>query len=102
MLRRTQMQDPTTYFAHFALAIRQSACLHHIIFSLHKGVHTSSPKEDMIYELDQEYFRCLENIKFYRYKMNSVNSELIPLFADRLTDAKVRLEETKTKLSKTY
>ena len=74
----------------------------HIIFALNKGVHTSAPKEDMIYELDQEYFRCLENIKFYRQKMNSANTELIPLFADRLTDAKARLEETKTKLSKTY
>ena len=74
----------------------------HIIFALNNGVHKSSPKEDMIYELDQEYFRCLENIKFYRQKMNSVNPELIPLFADRLTDAKARLEETKTKLSKTY
>ena len=74
----------------------------HIIFALHKGVHASAPKEDMIYELDQEYFRCLENIKFYRQKMNSVNPELSALFADRLTDAKARLEETKTKLSKTY
>jgi hypothetical protein len=74
----------------------------HIIFALNKGVHRSSPKEDLIYELDQEYFRCLENIKFYRQKMNSVNSELIPLFADRLADAKARLIETKTKLSKTY
>jgi hypothetical protein len=74
----------------------------HIIFCLNKGVHKSAPQEDMIYELDQEYFRCLENIKFYRQKMNSVNSELIPLFADRLSDAKARLEETKTKLSKTY
>ena len=74
----------------------------HIIFCLNKGVHKASPQEDLIYELDQEYFRCLENIKFYRQKMNSVNSELIPLFADRLTDAKARLEETKTKLSKTY
>lgn len=74
----------------------------HIIFALNKGVHKSAPKEDMIYELDQEYFRCLENIKFYRQKMNSVNSELVALFADRLTDAKARLEETKTKLSKTY
>ena len=74
----------------------------HIIFCLNKGVHKSAPKEDMIYELDQEYFRCLENIKFYRQKMNSVNPELIPLFADRLSDAKARLEETKNKLSKTY
>ena len=74
----------------------------HIIFCLNKGQHRAAPQEDMIYELDQEYFRCLENIKFYRQKMNSVNSELIPLFADRLTDAKARLEETKTKLSKTY
>jgi hypothetical protein len=74
----------------------------HIIFALNKGVYTSAPKEKLIYELDQEYFRCLENIKFYRQKMNSVNSELIPLFADRLTDAKARLVETKTKLSKTY
>lgn len=74
----------------------------HIIFALNKSVHKSAPKENMIYELDQEYFRCLENIKFYRQKMNSVNQELVPLFADRLSDAKVRLEETKTKLSKTY
>lgn len=74
----------------------------HIIFCLNKGVHKAAPQEDMIYELDQEYFRCLENIKFYRQKMNSVNSELIPLFSDRLSDAKARLEETKTKLSKTY
>jgi hypothetical protein len=74
----------------------------HIIFSLNKGVHRAAPLEDMIYELDQEYFRCLENIKFYRQKMNSVSPELIPLFSDRLSDAKARLEETKTKLSKTY
>ena len=74
----------------------------HIIFCLNKGIHRAAPKEEIIYELDQEYFRCLENIKFYRQKMNSVNSELIPLFADRLTDAKARLEETKTKLSKSY
>jgi len=74
----------------------------HIIFALNKGVNKSAPKENMIYELDQEYFRCLENIKFYRQKMNSTNSELIPLFADRLTDAKERLAETKIKLSKTY
>jgi len=74
----------------------------HIIFCLNKGVHKAAPKEEIIYELDQEYFRCLENIKFYRQKMNSANRELIPLFADRLTDAKARLEETKTKLSKTY
>ena len=74
----------------------------HIIFCLNKGVYKAAPQEDMIYELDQEYFRCLENIKFYRQKMNSVNPELIPLFADRLSDAKARLEETKTKLSKTY
>lgn len=74
----------------------------HIIYALNKGVTRSSPTEDIIYELDQEYFRCLENIKFYKHKMNSANSELIPLFADRLTDAKVRLCETKNKLSKTY
>jgi len=74
----------------------------HIIFCLNKGVHESAPKEEIIYELDQEYFRCLENIKFYKQKMNSANSELIPLFADRLTDARARLEETKTKLSKSY
>lgn len=74
----------------------------HMVFALNKSKHRSSPKEDLIYELDQEYFRCLENIKFYRQKMNSVNSELVALFADRLTDAKARLEETKTKLSKTY
>lgn len=74
----------------------------HIIFALNKGQHSAAPKEDIIYELDQEYFRCLENIKFYKQKMNSVDSELIPLFADRLTDAKARLAETKTKLSKTY
>lgn len=74
----------------------------HIIFALNKGSYKSVPKEKLIYELDQEYFRCLENIKFYRQKMNSVNTELIPLFADRLSDAKARLIETKTKLSKTY
>lgn len=74
----------------------------HIIFALNKGITKSIPTEEIIYELDQEYFRCLENIKFYRQKMNSANSELISLFADRLTDAKARLAETKTKLSKTY
>ena len=74
----------------------------HIIFCLNKGVHKSAPKEEIIYELDQEYFRCLENIKFYKQKMNSANRDLLPLFADRLTDAKARLEETKNKLSKSY
>jgi hypothetical protein len=74
----------------------------HIIFALNKGIYKSSLQEEIIYELDQEYFRCLENIKFYRQKINSASRELIPLFADRLTDAKIKLEETKTKLSKTY
>jgi len=94
----TDLYTKETIFDNVALF---SSALH-IIFALNKGQHYSAPKEDIIYELDQEYFRCLENIKFYRQKMNSVNPELIPLFADRLSDAKARLLETKTKLSKTY
>ena len=73
-----------------------------MIYCLKNGTVKSGPKDKIIYELDQEYFRCMENIKFYKQKISSVDNEILPLFLARLTDSRVRLQEIKTRLSKVY
>lgn len=85
-----------TVYKHIALF---SSALN-IVFALNKGIVKSAPSDILIYELDQEYFRCLENIKFYKQKTSTATNDLLPLFAARLTDDRARLQEIKTKLSK--
>lgn len=73
----------------------------HIIYHLNKKITYSSPKDQIIYALDQEYYRCLDEIKFYQKKVsdNNYNKEM---FAIKLLDKQHRLVEIKTRLSKSY
>jgi len=71
----------------------------HIVFQLNKQ---TTCKDLQIYRADQEYYRCLENIKFYKAKLNTADLDKKILLAARLQDSIFRLEEIKTRLSKTY
>lgn len=74
----------------------------HIIYHLNKPVLTSNFTDQQIYNVDQEYFRCLENIKFFKAKIASKDAERSLLFASRLQNSYYRLDEIKTRLSKIY
>lgn len=74
----------------------------HIIYYLNKSVTNASPKDQLIYTLDQEYFRCLENIKFFKKKMSRADTDKSILFSARLGNSYYRLDEIKTQLSKIY
>ena len=71
-----------------------------IIFHLNNKITGPSPLDKTFYELDQEYYRCLEDIKFYRAKKKTKDTELSTLFSIRLIDRHQRLEDVKMKLSK--
>lgn len=71
-----------------------------IIFHLNNKITGPSPLDKTFYELDQEYYRCLEDIKFYRAKKKTKDNELLTLFSIRLIDSHQRLEDVKMKLSK--
>lgn len=74
----------------------------HIIYHLNKPITGSNLVDKQIYLTDQEYFRCLENIKFYKSKLTCKDSERFMLFSSRLQDSYYRLDEIKTRLSKIY
>ena len=74
----------------------------HIIYHLNKPVITSNFTDQQIYAADQEYFRCLENIRFFKSKLATKDTERSLLFASRLQDSYFRLDEIKTRLSKIY
>jgi hypothetical protein len=71
----------------------------HIVFQLNKN---KTCKDQQIYMADQAYYRCLEDIKLYKAKLNTGDLDKKILFAARLQDSVFRLEEIKTRLSKTY
>jgi len=72
-----------------------------IIFHLNKRITTPCPVDQIIYNLDKEYIRCLEQIKFYKQKINS-SVDNYELFAIKLSDKHHRLADIKTQLSKIY
>ena len=74
----------------------------HIIWHLYKSSKKLRSNEKLIYQTDQEYYRCVENIKFYKKKSATVNSEDLPIFLARLEDSRLRLKEIKSILSKIY
>ena len=74
----------------------------HIIYYLNKKITTTAPKDKLIYALDQEYYRCIENIKLFKRKSASKDPEKALLFSSRLESSYFRLEEIKTQLSKVY
>lgn len=70
----------------------------HIIFYLNK----STAKDKSIYLLDQEYYRCLENIKQFKHKAKDKDLNRKLMFSSRLQHSYYKLEEIKTQLSKIY
>lgn len=73
----------------------------HIIYNLSKFSRISI-KDRTIYMLDQEYYRCLEDIKFYKKKIRTVSHDKINIFYDKLENSYYILDEIKTQLSKLY
>jgi hypothetical protein len=74
----------------------------HIIFSVNKSPNYASAKDKAIYLLDQEYFRCLENIRQFKHKKITSDLDRYLMFTSRLEDSYYKLEEIKTQLSKIY
>ena len=74
----------------------------HMIFYVNKSPNYSSAKDKLIYSLDQEYFRCLENIKQFKNKITTADADRRLLFSSRLQNSYYKLEEIKTQLSKIY
>lgn len=72
-----------------------------IIWWLSNPITSPKQKDKIIYELDQEYYRCLEDIRYYRAK-TAKDTELQELFNIRLGQAKFRLQDIKTEISKIY
>lgn len=74
----------------------------HIIYHLNKSSRVTASNEKLIYALDQQYFRCLENIKLYKKKVVTADLDRSLMFSSRLQDSYYKLEEIKTQLSKIY
>lgn len=72
-----------------------------IIFNLNRPIRSSSPKDKIIYNLDQEYYRCIEDIRILNKKL-SLKTTNVELNSVKLTDKQHRLAEIKTRLSKIY
>lgn len=72
----------------------------YMIYHLNKRITKPCPVDKIIYGLDQEYYRCLEQIKFYQKKLKGNGDR--ELFAIKLSDKHYRLGEIKNRLSKIY
>lgn len=72
-----------------------------IIWHLGKPIRKSFLMDKLIYELDQEYYRCLEDIRYYNSKVTK-NPELRDLFDIRLGQSRYRLLDIKKEISKIY
>ncbi len=74
----------------------------HIIYYLNKPIVTPNLKDQQIYLADQEYFRCLEKIRYFKAKLATKDTDNFLLFSAKLQDSFYRLDEIKTRLSKIY
>lgn len=72
-----------------------------MVWYLTKPIKTPCPVDKIIYTLDQEYYRCMEDIKHYRARKTE-NLELRDLFTMRLEQSMYRLHDIKTEISKIY
>lgn len=86
-----------TAYEHIALFSSAVKILWFIDQPLGKAVNT----DRVIYSLDQEYYRCLKDIKFFKSKLAS-KTEKYELYEDRLSQFRYRLEDIKTEISKIY
>jgi hypothetical protein len=73
-----------------------------IIFYANRPVVGAALTDKLIYELDQEYFRCTEDIKFFQKKCQVKDRIRREMFTVRLIDRQRRLSEIKSLLSKKY
>lgn len=92
------MYSKNVVYEHIALLV--SAL--HIIFYINKSSTYATAKDKLIYLLDQEYFRCLENIKQFKRKSMTRDTDRHLMFSSRLQQSYYQLEEIKTQLSKIY
>lgn len=92
------LYSKNTVYEHVSLLI--SAL--HIIFYLNKSPNYATAKDKLIYMLDQEYYRCLENIKQFKHKARDKDLNRKLMFSSRLQHSYYKLEEIKTQLSKIY
>ena len=74
----------------------------YMIYHMNKKVTDSCPKEQLIYGVDQEYYRCMENIRFYAKRSSTKDMEKLELYSARIQDSYYKLDEIKTRLSKIY
>ena len=87
----------TVIFPHVAML--SSAV--NIIYNVNKR-YNNGAKEFMIYALDQQYYRCMEDIKIYKYRLKTADLDRQIMFSARLTDSRFRLDELKLQLSKIF
>lgn len=74
----------------------------YMIYHMNKQVAYPCPKEQLIYGVDQEYYRCMENIRFYAKRSSTKDIEKLELYSARIQDSYYKLDEIKTRLSKIY
>jgi len=74
----------------------------YMIYHMHKQTAYPCPKEQLIYGVDQEYYRCMENIRFYAKKSSTKDMDKLELYSARIQDSYYKLDEIKTRLSKIY
>lgn len=74
----------------------------YMIYHMHKQTAYPCPKEQLIYGVDQEYYRCMENIRFYAKKSSTKDIDKLELYSARIQDSYYKLDEIKTRLSKIY
>lgn len=72
-----------------------------MIWYLTRPIRTARPMDQVIFALDQEYYRCLEDVKHYMTRRTD-NRELSELFSIRLEQSRYRLQDIKTEISKIY
>lgn len=72
-----------------------------IIYHLNRTISTPCPTYEIIYGLDQEYYRCLADIKFYKDKINK-QTDNYELYSTKLLDKYKKLSYIKQRLSKVY
>lgn len=72
-----------------------------ILWHLNRSQKHRNFADRLIYSLDQKYYRCLEDIKFFKSKI-SKKSDKNELYVHRLSAAKQRLLDIKNEISKIY
>jgi len=73
-----------------------------IVYNFNRKITRPCAVDQVIYRLDQEYYRCLDQIRFYQKKLKEKTNSNPELFAIKLIDRQHRLHEIKKQLSKVY